>query len=288
VAVVEAGRVASGVTGYTTAKVSALHGLIYDVLARAYGDEVALRYADANLAGIAKVAELVERYDIACDLEARPAFTYTCEAAMVDTIRAEVAAAERISLPARFTTDTDLAYPVERLRRSTVASSSSSGARATRSARTPTPPSGTGSSKTGPGATSRSGRWTTAGRPRTTAVDRLPFVGSLSPASEHILVATGFQRWGTTNGTAAAMMLVDRIAGHDNPWAGVFDSNRLPGRHRRPPRRFPGCTHLGCTVTWNTAETTWDCPCHGSRFDRDGRVIRGPAVRDLEARNPPS
>ncbi len=75
VVVVEAGRVASGATGYTTAKLSALHGLIYDELARAYGDGTTLLYADANLAGIAKVAELVDRYDIACDLETRPAFT---------------------------------------------------------------------------------------------------------------------------------------------------------------------------------------------------------------------
>ncbi len=44
----------------------------------------------------------------------------------------------------------------------------------------------------------------------------------------------------------------------------------------------PVCTHAACIVNWNAEEKSWDCPCHGARFDIEGRVLNGPADRDLE------
>ncbi|HEX2048164.1 MAG TPA: FAD-dependent oxidoreductase [Acidimicrobiales bacterium] len=448
VVVVDAGPVAAGVTGYTTAKLTVLHGLIYDDLASAFGDEGARTYAEANLAGMAAVADLAARHGIECDLERRPAYTYTTDPAMVDKITAEVAAAQRIGLVAEFTTETDLPYPVEAairvadqaqfhprkyclglaraidgggssvFERTRATSIDEEGDRCTVetdhgtltagyviqathlpfsdeggffarahptrsyavSARLDGPvPQGMYLSVDTPTRSVRSARmdgeevvvlggeghkvgqdpdtrqryaaledWSRQTFPirsidyRWSAqdyvpVDHVPFVGPVAPGSERNLVATGFKKWGMSNGSVAGVMLADRIAGRESAYAAFFDTNRLNPRqsvkelvkeNANVVKRFVGdrlktetrtvadlapgeaavlvqadgrvavyrdpegtvhavspvCTHMGCTVTWNTAETTWDCPCHGSRFTCDGAVIQGPAVKDLEGR----
>ena len=48
----------------------------------------------------------------------------------------------------------------------------------------------------------------------------------------------------------------------------------------------PRCPHLGCALKWNRQEHSWDCPCHGSRFDEEGQLLDGPATGDLKKQPP--
>lgn len=164
--------------------------------------------------------------------------------------------------------------------------------------------------------------------------DGVPYIGPLAPGHGRVFVATGFGKWGMTNGTAAGMILADLIQDRTNPWTEVFDPARF-GKGPAPPawvrgalqsagetvetdtdrltreaatippgegkvieiggRKVavyrgehgalhtldPTCMHMGCTVAWNNAEKSWDCPCHGSRYDALGKVIESPTVKDL-------
>lgn len=112
VAVLEADRLAAGVTGRTTAKLSALHTLVYDRLRRTRGAEGARLYAQSQSEAIRHAAELVEELDIDCDWEEAAAFTYAENPEGVGQLRAEAEAARAAGLPASFVTDTDLPFPV--------------------------------------------------------------------------------------------------------------------------------------------------------------------------------
>ena len=67
-----------------------------------------------------------------------------------------------------------------------------------------------------------------------TTLDQLPYVGPATLRTDRLLMATGFAKWGMTGGTAAAMTLADRILGRPNPWAGLYDPNRVNGRASAP------------------------------------------------------
>jgi glycine/D-amino acid oxidase-like deaminating enzyme/nitrite reductase/ring-hydroxylating ferredoxin subunit len=450
VAVLDAKRILRGATGYTTAKVTVAHNVVYSQLEKKFGADGARLYAAANQAGLDLVAQLVESESIECEFERRPNYVY-CEAPDERrTIEQEVEAARRAGLAAELVETTPLPYPVEcafRLdgqaqfhprkyllplaaaihgdgshvfemtrmldvdgsgpvrvvtdrgvvtaRDVVLAShlppldrgfffakahperSYAVAARIaaeqdpdgmyinvsppTRSVRTAHDERGLllllGGEGHKPGAEPDTDsryraledfgrrhwavedfpyRWSTQDY---TPLDGVPYVGRLTRRGEHVYVATGFKKWGMTNGTAAAMLLADLILGRENPWAGLFDAKRLTPRasaskfmkeNTSVARHFlgdrlnrgdtaaldtlargegrllrldgrktaayrddegrvhalsPVCTHMGCHVSWNPAERSWDCPCHGSRFSGEGAVIQGPATRDLERRD---
>ena len=103
VALVEANRVGEEVTGKSTAKVTSQHNLIYTTLERKFGEEGAHCYAEANEAGVRTVVELAGRHGIACNLERKPAFTYTRDQTHVSAIEEEVELARCLGLPASLT-----------------------------------------------------------------------------------------------------------------------------------------------------------------------------------------
>jgi glycine/D-amino acid oxidase-like deaminating enzyme/nitrite reductase/ring-hydroxylating ferredoxin subunit len=112
VAVLEADRVATGVSGYTTAKLSSLHTLIYAPLRDSHGADRARLYAQSQQDAVEHVAHTASELGIDCDLERVPAFTYVESLDQIDRLRAEVEAATGAGLPASFVTETSLPFRV--------------------------------------------------------------------------------------------------------------------------------------------------------------------------------
>ncbi len=112
--------------------------------------------------------------------------------------------------------------------------------------------------------------------------DGVPYIGRYARTLPNVYVATGFNKWGMTGSMVAAELLCSLITGkRDYPFPDVFRPQRLSGI--TPTFKFgktPKCPHMGCALEWNIDTRTWDCPCHGSRFTRGGKVVSGPAVRD--------
>ena len=124
------------------------------------------------------------------------------------------------------------------------------------------------------------------------SLDGIPYIGKYSKYTPDLFVATGFNKWGMTSAMVAAMLLRDLIQGRKNPYAQVFDPNRsilckqlfcngVESVMNLLTPTTPRCPHLGCALKWNRQEHSWDCPCHGSRFDEDGILLDGPATGNL-------
>ncbi|WP_146339541.1 FAD-dependent oxidoreductase [Nesterenkonia sp. NBAIMH1] len=164
--------------------------------------------------------------------------------------------------------------------------------------------------------------------------DYVPFFGKLPLGGESTYVATGYNKWGMTNGVAAALAISSQILEGQTHWAEAItqrsatasgiatgvkdnleigvqmtkdwagaelrslpaqapaDGHGIVGRENGAPvavstvdgttRKVSAvCPHLGGILSWNDAECTWDCPLHASRFDAEGNILEGPALRGL-------
>ena len=112
VALVEACRVGQGVTGRSTAKVTAQHSLFLQRIEDQHGTEAARTYAEANREGVALIGECARRHSLECDLEPADSFVYATTTDGAERLETERAAAERAGLPMEIVRETDLPYPI--------------------------------------------------------------------------------------------------------------------------------------------------------------------------------
>ncbi len=124
-------------------------------------------------------------------------------------------------------------------------------------------------------------------------LDEAPYIGQYSARTPNLYVASGFNKWGMTGAMVSAMLLSDMLSEKAPDWAEVFN----PSRSVLHPQLMinaaesalnlitpsvPRCPHMGCALKYNPQEHSWDCPCHGSRFTRDGKLIDNPATGGLK------
>lgn len=113
VVVLERDRMLRGVTGKTTAKVTSQHGLVYRKLVDKFGEAKARQHGDAGQAALALVRRLVAETGADAKLTDAPNHVYTTDPARVAELRDEAEVSARLGLPATFTTETELPFPVE-------------------------------------------------------------------------------------------------------------------------------------------------------------------------------
>lgn len=127
------------------------------------------------------------------------------------------------------------------------------------------------------------------------SLDKIPYIGLYSKRTPDLYVASGFNKWGITSSMAAAMILTDMVRGKKSEFAEVFSPQRSILKPQLAVNGFEAvmnlltptpkrCPHLGCALKWNRAEHTWDCPCHGSRFEESGKLIDNPSTGNAKIR----
>ncbi|MGF1494952.1 MAG: NAD(P)/FAD-dependent oxidoreductase [Microcoleaceae cyanobacterium] len=338
VAVLEADKVGAGVSGHTTAKITALHQLIYADLLNNIGEEKTRLYGESNQAAVEKLANIIQTEQIDCDFERKAAFSFAESPENLDKIKKEVAAAVKVGLPVEFVQDTGLPFQIagaiklenqaqfhprkftlnlaakingggsfifENTRVQKVEGEkpcrviAENGYRVTAqdvivATNAPILDQGLFFAKAYPKRSYLIGAWidpekdpkgmligvgqdyysirTTPHEGRTLLIigggghkvggtsnteekfeklaryaqthfgvneiayrwssqdmvsfDQLPYIGKLTPMSNHTYVATGFSLWGMSKSILSAMLLSDTILGIDNPWAKLYDATR--------------------------------------------------------------
>ena len=124
------------------------------------------------------------------------------------------------------------------------------------------------------------------------SLDSVPYIGKYFAKTPNLYVATGFNKWGMTSSMVAAKILCDMVQDKKNEYSPVFSPQRSILKSQLAVNGFETainfltpttkrCPHLGCALKWNKAEHTWDCPCHGSRFEENGTLIDNPSTGNI-------
>lgn len=124
------------------------------------------------------------------------------------------------------------------------------------------------------------------------SLDGVPYIGEYSKNTPNLYVATGFNKWGMSSSMAAASILADMINGKKNQYSEVFSPSRTVLHPQLAVNAaeavvnlatptVPRCPHMGCALKYNKQEHSWDCPCHGSRFTENGKLIDNPSTDDI-------
>lgn len=452
VTIVEANKMAMGVTANTTAKITSQHGLLYDYLLNSFGFDTAKGYLDSNEEAIQTIKDIIRKENINCDLISQDAYVYTCQKSNAQKIVDEVSAVTSLGLKAEYVTECPLPFLIESgikfpnqaqfhprkyllsllavlekknvnlFENSKVTNIKHNSHKyevsvgnykistthlvlsthypiknfpgmyfikmyqdasyaigveleenvfdgmyiscdtpATSFRNTPLDNGkkllivGGGGHKTGdtnvdiessymnlenyiksiyPKAKIKY-KWMTED---CISLDKIPYIGEFSKFLPNMYVATGYKKWGMTTSHVAAKIISDKILNKNNPYAKIYTATRLQpiknskefgnmlkqsayslaidklsspilsytelendsggvvdykgkklgiykDKNGKMHAVVPYCKHLGCELSWNNLEKTWDCPCHGSRYDYSGKIITAPTTESLDTIN---